>query len=104
MAGKTLAQITESIIKQIKPHITDDQPLSEAWIQDEINDSRAALVRPLYTARDMFAGWHQTLALEAEDDSSITIDGVEIEYEETFKRYNCPGHLLMVWNGRIYNI
>lgn len=104
MAGKTLAQITESIIKQIKPHITDDQPLSEAWIQDEINDSRAALVRPLYTARDMFAGWHQTLALEAEDDSSITIDGVEIEYEETFKKIQLPGTLIdgMEWKNIQY--
>ena len=34
MAGKTLAQ-TESIIKQIKPHITDDQPLSDCT--DKVN-------------------------------------------------------------------
>ena len=104
MAGKTLAQITESIIKQIKPHITDDQPLSEGWIQDEINDSRAALVRPLYTARDMFAGWHQTLALEAEDDSSIIIEGEKIEYEETFKKIQLPGTLIdgMEWKNIQY--
>lgn len=104
MAGKTLAEITESIIKQIKPHITDDQPLSETWIQDVINDSRAALVRPLYTAKDVFHGWHQTINIEAVNDEEIVIDDATITYDTPLKKITLPGTLLdgMEWKNILY--
>ena len=104
MEEKTLALIRESIIKQVKPHITDDQPLSELWIEDMINDSRAALVRSLYTSRDIFEGWYQTLSVTAEAYDSVTIDGVPFTFDDELKRIDLPGTLLngIEWRNILY--
>ena len=40
----TLKALTESIVKQIKPNLTDDVEISEEWIKRIIHDSRAALI------------------------------------------------------------
>ena len=101
---KTLAMITESIIKQIKPHITDDQDISEPWIDDEIDDVRAALVPVLYNANDSFQDWHQEVILEAVKDISVTIDGYTFLFKTPISIITLPGTLMqgMRWKNILY--
>ena len=101
---KTLQMITESIIKQIKPNITDDVDLSELWIDDMVDDSRAALVPSLYNANDTFSGWYQDMVLEATRDTTIIISGYQYRYKTPLNILTLPGLLMesMGWKNILY--
>lgn len=104
METKTLKMITESIIKQIKPEISDDQHISEQWIDDMVDDGRAALVRVLYNANDTFQEWFQEVKLEAVKENSITIDERQYFYKYPLDVITLPGKLMhdMNWKNILY--
>lgn len=55
----TLETIVESIKIQLKPHLTDDVILHDAWLIEMINESRAALMRSLFVSGDNFTAFFQ---------------------------------------------
>ena len=55
----TLESIVESIKIQIKPHLTDDVIVHDAWLIEMINESRGALMRSLFTSGDNFIAFFQ---------------------------------------------
>ena len=65
----------DSMVKQLRPHITSDVVLSPEWVADMIHASRAALVPALYNSRCSFVGWYQDMYLKASRMGSVTIDG-----------------------------
>ena len=104
MEIKTLQMITESIIKQIKPEITDNQFISESWLDDKVDDVRAALVPALYNGHDMFLDWHQKIDLQSTTELSVVIDGYTYNYKKALSVIQLPGTLMqgMGWNNVLH--
>lgn len=59
----TLESIVESIKIQIKPHLTDDVIIHDAWLIEMINESRGALMRSLFTSGDNFIAFYQDMTI-----------------------------------------
>lgn len=104
MELKTLEMITDSILRQVKPSITSDVDISRDWIDDVIDDSRAALVRALYSANDLFLGWHQSLDLKSHITKEIFVDGYSYKLRNPLSVIDLPGELMssMGWKNILY--
>lgn len=59
----TLETIVESLKIQLKPHLTDDVIIHDAWLIEMINESRGALMRALFTSGDNFIAFYQDMTI-----------------------------------------
>jgi len=78
----TLESIVESIKIQIKPHLTDDVIIHDAWLIEMINESRGALMRSLFTSGDNFIAFFQ--------EYTRTLD----DFNANFKKFVLPSKLM----------
>lgn len=81
----TLETIVESLKAQLKPHLTDDVIIHDAWLIEMINQSRGALMRSLFVSGDSFIAFYQTII------------GTVIDYSPTnanFKKFLLPSRLM----------
>jgi len=63
----TLETIVESLKIQLKPHLTDDVIIHDAWLIEMINESRAALMRTLFSSGDNFIAFYQEMTITSID-------------------------------------
>ena len=81
----TLKALTESIVKQIKPNLTDDVEISEEWIKRIIHDSRAALITKKMVAGELFNNYYQEMDVKTTTYSGQSFDGMfipaNVQYE-----------------------
>lgn len=59
----TLNERVSSLIKQIKPKLSDDQEISERWLEDQINNIRAAIARQIYNDHGDLKSFYQTIPI-----------------------------------------
>jgi len=87
----TLERLVESIKMQIKPHITDDQILSEEWLIEMINHSRSALLRKIYVSGESLTPFYQVFKSLSEESSSIQVsEDTIIPFKFAMEIINCP--------------
>lgn len=91
---KTLSLLVESMMEQLRPHITQDVMLSQDMIADQIHDSRAALVPRLYAEKNTFDGWFQERNYESEIIKTITIGGYSYSLKVPTNRIVLDGPLM----------
>lgn len=90
----TLEKHVESIKEQLRPNRTNDVNISDEWIADMIHASRSALVPSLYTAKDMFMGWHQPIILQAVRMGKTIIGGYTYTPTVPVSKIALPGNLM----------
>lgn len=81
----TLEKHVDSLISQLRPHLTSDVVISPEWVADMIHASRSALVPALYNGRASFEGWYQPLYLKAVKVGKMTVDG--LNFTPTMETY-----------------
>lgn len=82
---KSLSLLVDSIMEQLRPHMTQDVMLSEEWIADQIHDSRSALVPRLYAEKDIFEGWYQQVDYPSVISKEMLIDGYAYPFSEKIR-------------------
>ena len=86
----TLTAIVESIMKQIKPHLTDDVDISELWIKEVIHQSRAALINKKFLSGELFNNFYQELEITTTLLTGITIGDLHMPFDNVYAVSEIP--------------
>ena len=86
----TLTLLVESIIKQLKPHLTDDVDISETWIKEVIHQSRAALINKKFLSGELFNNYYQEMEITTTTKKGTIVGGRYIPFTFSFETATIP--------------
>lgn len=91
----TLQKIVESIETQMKPHLKEDVIVHRPFLIEMIHQSRAALIRKLYSSNENYYNYYQEVQINSVTRDSVTITGNTLNFDYAVEVITLPSVVLV---------